>query len=84
MVEYETRKYLQAKKELEERNTNLNFLVITGHKISDSLNLKKIVRGGFAGLVCLLPIKKGFVLLPSLNEKWEVAATYHLTSIPDL
>ncbi len=78
VVEYETRKYLQAKKELEERNANLNLLVMTGHKISDSLNLKNIARGGFAGLVCLLPVKKGFALLPSLNEKWEVATTYHL------
>jgi len=78
VVEYETRKHLQAEKELEERNTNLNLLVMTSHKISASLNLKKIVRGGFAGLACLLPVKKGFVLLSSLNENWEVAVTYHL------
>jgi len=78
VIEYETKKYLQTKEELEERNSNLNFLVMTSQKISESLNLKKIVRGGFAGLVCLLPVKKGFVLLSSLNENWEVAATYHL------
>ena len=79
VIEYEARKNIRLKNKLEEQNTDLNFLVMTGRKISESLNLKKIARSGLAGLVCLLPVKKGFVLLPSLNDTWEVATTYHLT-----
>ncbi|MCX5642980.1 MAG: GGDEF domain-containing protein [Candidatus Omnitrophica bacterium] len=79
VVEYEAKKYLQTRKELEERNTNLNLLVMTSHKISESLNLKKIIRGGFAGLACLLPVKKGFILLCPDSENQEIAATYHLS-----
>jgi diguanylate cyclase (GGDEF)-like protein len=78
VVEYETRKHLQVKKELEGRNTNLNFLVITSHKISESLNFRKIIWGGFAGLACLLRVKKGFALLCPDNKNQEIAATYHL------
>jgi len=78
VVEYEARKHLQLKKELEERNSNLNLLVMTSHKISESLDLKKIIQGGFAGLACLLRIKKGFALLCPNNGNQEVAVTYHL------
>ncbi|MFH2068244.1 MAG: GGDEF domain-containing protein [Candidatus Omnitrophota bacterium] len=77
VVEYEAKKNLLLKKELEERNSNLSLLLMTSQKISKSLNSKRIIRGGFAGLICLLPIKRGFILLYPDNEKQEVAVTYH-------
>ena len=78
VIEYEARKYHQAKKELEEHNISLNILARTGQKISESLNFIKIIRGSFAGLACLIPVKKGFVLLSPFNKSQEIAATYHL------
>ena len=78
VIEYETRKHLQAKRELEERNADLHLLAITSHKIFENFNFRKRVCDGFAGLACLLEVKKGFALLGPDNENREVAVAYHL------